>query len=125
MCAAAPRIHGSGPRSSRPRSGREAEMGPFAVTATDPTLAGSEWSRRFFLQAAAATGLVIGFRLPRAGEASAATGDVLAPNAFVRIAPDDTVTVLAKHVEIGQGSHTGLATIVAEELDADWAQIRV
>jgi isoquinoline 1-oxidoreductase beta subunit len=100
-------------------------MGPFAVTATDPTLAGSEWSRRFFLQAAAATGLVIGFRLPRAGEASAATGDVLAPNAFVRIAPDDTVTVLAKHVEIGQGSHTGLATIVAEELDADWAQIRV
>ena len=50
---------------------------------------------------------------------------MLAPNAFVRIAPDNTVTIIAKHVEFGQGAHTGLATIVAEELDADWSQIRV
>ena len=48
-----------------------------------------------------------------------------APNAFVRIAPDNTVTIVAKHLEMGQGSHTGLATVVAEELDADWAQVRV
>jgi isoquinoline 1-oxidoreductase beta subunit len=41
------------------------------------------------------------------------------------VAPDNSVTVLAKHLEMGQGSYTGLATIVAEELDADWAQIRV
>src|SRR5262249_29946482 len=38
---------------------------------------------------------------------------------------DNTVTVLAKHIELGQGTYTGLATILAEELDADWSQIRV
>jgi isoquinoline 1-oxidoreductase beta subunit len=49
----------------------------------------------------------------------------LAPNAFLRIAPDNTVTVISKHVEFGQGIYTGLATIVAEELDAAWSQMRV
>ena len=42
----------------------------------------------------------------------------------MRIAPDDTVTVLIKHIEFGQGPYTGLATLVAEELDADWSQMR-
>ena len=46
------------------------------------------------------------------------------PNAFIRIAPDDTVTVIVKHLDKGQGIATGLSTIVAEELDADWAQMR-
>lgn len=46
------------------------------------------------------------------------------PNAFLRIAPDDTVTVIAKHLEMGQGPFTGLATLAAEELDADWSQMR-
>jgi isoquinoline 1-oxidoreductase subunit beta len=73
-------------------------------------------------------GLIIGFRLPRRGlaeEAVAAAPVDFMPNAFVRIAPDNTVTVFAKHVEFGQGSYTGLATVLAEELDADWAQVRV
>jgi isoquinoline 1-oxidoreductase beta subunit len=72
-------------------------------------------------------GLVIGLRLPRAAEARAvaAGGTQLVPNAFVRIAPDDTVTVMSKHIEFGQGTYTGLATILAEELDADWATVRV
>ena len=48
-----------------------------------------------------------------------------APNAFLRIGADNSVTVIAKHVEMGQGAYTGIATIVAEELDADWAQVRV
>ena len=48
-----------------------------------------------------------------------------APNAFVRIGPDNTVTVIVKHLEMGQGTYTGLPTLVAEELDADWSQIRV
>lgn len=45
------------------------------------------------------------------------------PNAFVRILPDDRVEVVMKHLEMGQGTYTGLATLVAEELDADWSQI--
>ena len=47
------------------------------------------------------------------------------PNAFLRIGSDDSVTVIAKHVELGQGAYTGIATIAAEELDADWERIRV
>lgn len=47
------------------------------------------------------------------------------PNAFVRIGADSSVTVIAKHLEMGQGTYTGLATLVAEELDADWSQVRV
>lgn len=47
------------------------------------------------------------------------------PNAFVRITPDDQVIVIAKHLEMGQGTYTGLATLVAEELDADWSRVTV
>ena len=42
-----------------------------------------------------------------------------------RIAPDSTVTVLSAHMDMGQGVYTGVATLVAEELDADWSQMRV
>jgi isoquinoline 1-oxidoreductase subunit beta len=81
--------------------------------------------RRFLQGAAAATaGLTIGFHWAGHSRAIAATSDVLAPNAFVRVAPDNTVTVMIKHVEMGQGIYTGLSTIVAEELDADWSQVR-
>ncbi|HEY8615725.1 xanthine dehydrogenase family protein molybdopterin-binding subunit [Phenylobacterium sp.] len=44
---------------------------------------------------------------------------------FLRISPDGWVTVLSKHIEFGQGNHAGLAAIVAEELGADWAKVRV
>ncbi len=47
------------------------------------------------------------------------------PNAFVRITPDDRVTVIVKHLEMGQGTYTGIATLVAEELDAAWSQVDV
>ena len=49
----------------------------------------------------------------------------LEPNAFVRIATDNRVTVIVKHLEMGQGTYTGLATLLAEELDAAWSQIDV
>ncbi|MBP2562705.1 isoquinoline 1-oxidoreductase beta subunit [Neorhizobium galegae] len=85
-------------------------------------------TRRGFL---AGSGLVIGVAiapkmLPAAPTGVHAGGDAaLAPmNAFVKIGTDDTVTVLAKHIEFGQGPFTGLATLVAEELDADWSQMR-
>ena len=72
-------------------------------------------------------GLVLGLRVdPASASASEDEGPgIFAPNAFVRIAPDDTVTVLSKHIEFGQGTYTGLATLVAEELDADWSTVRV
>ncbi|SMG49209.1 xanthine dehydrogenase family protein molybdopterin-binding subunit [Paraburkholderia susongensis] len=88
-------------------------------------------SRRTFLKAAgavAAVGLTIGFEWTGTGRrALAATMPeaTFAPNAFLRVAPDNSVTVIAKHVEMGQGAYTGIATIVAEELDANWQDVRV
>ena len=85
-------------------------------------------SRRNFLQGAA--GLTLALYLPGAA-AAAATGATASappafePNAFLRIGADNTVTVISKHLEMGQGTYTGLATIVAEELDAAWAHVRV
>ncbi|WP_022949880.1 xanthine dehydrogenase family protein molybdopterin-binding subunit [Methylohalobius crimeensis] len=88
-------------------------------------------SRRRFLKASAVigTGLVLGACLPSAfkgGGKQAATFSQEAgfvPNAFVRIGTDDRVTVIIKHLEMGQGTYTGLTTLVAEELDADWSQV--
>src|SRR3546814_16211696 len=47
------------------------------------------------------------------------------PNAFIRIGADDSVTIVSKHIEFGQGPYTGLATLAADELDADWSQLPV
>src|SRR5881396_1750678 len=85
-------------------------------------------TRRTAVQSMA--GLVIGLYLPRglraasAAPTTAAPSPPFAPNAFVRIGTDNTVTVLIKHIEFGQGPFTGLSTLVAEELDADWSQMR-
>jgi isoquinoline 1-oxidoreductase beta subunit len=83
-------------------------------------------SRRSFLKGAAAVGagLTLAFSLPLSrARAEPKTSAALVP-AFLRIAPDNTVTVIIKHHEMGQGVTTGLTTIVAEELDADMAQMR-
>lgn len=81
-------------------------------------------SRRRFLQGSA--GLIIAMQLPsmsgKAVHASEQQSE-FAPNAFLRIDTDSQVTVLIKHIEIGQGAYTGLATLAAEELDADWNQM--
>ena len=88
-------------------------------------------SRRGFLKTSATlgAGLVIGFHFAPKGSRAQPGGppapQSFPPNAFVRIAPDNTVTVISKHTEMGQGIYTGLATMIAEELDADWAQMRV
>ena len=92
-------------------------------------------SRRNFLiaSAAGAGALIIGCAFGEGAEAKeAANGNKAGigpkaspmPDAFIRIAPDDSVTVLIKHLDMGQGVTTGLTTIVAEELDADWSQMR-
>ena len=88
-------------------------------------------SRRDFLKAGAGLTLGIAARGAfaqagpgRAGGKAVASG-TFEPNAFVRIGADNRVTVVVKHLEMGQGTYTGLPTLVAEELDADWGQIRV
>jgi isoquinoline 1-oxidoreductase beta subunit len=78
-------------------------------------------SRRDFIKGSGA--LVLGVALPASGFAQM-KAQSFAPNAFVRIGSDNTVTVIVKHLEMGQGTYTGLPTLVAEELDADWPQIR-
>jgi isoquinoline 1-oxidoreductase beta subunit len=83
-------------------------------------------SRRGFLKLISVTagaGLVL--QLPNAQAAQTNAGDELAPNDFLRIAPDNRITVMVKHLEMGQGAYTGLSTLVAEELDADWDLIDV
>ncbi|MEP7062957.1 MAG: xanthine dehydrogenase family protein molybdopterin-binding subunit [Betaproteobacteria bacterium] len=87
--------------------------------------AGTGISRRVFLKAAAATGagLTLAVYTGRAA-AQAAAGARVDPSAFVKIGTDNTVTVLVKHLEMGQGTFTGLPTLVAEELDAAWSQVR-
>src|ERR1700685_1188890 len=99
---------------------------------TTPTRSARE-SRRTFLKGAGGASvmaLTIGFEWigatrRAAAAAMPASGAPFAPNAFLRIGADNSVTVIAKHLEMGQGAYTGIATIVAEELDADWAQVRV
>src|SRR5438477_244090 len=82
-------------------------------------------TRREFVETSA--GLVISFYLPAhrrdAGPDPADAG--FAPNAWLRIGADDVVTLTVDKSEMGQGSQTGLAMILAEELEADWAKVRL
>ena len=80
-------------------------------------------SRRNFIKA---SGLVIGFTLPVASRlAQAATPAEFKPNAYLRVGADDRVTVVVGLSEMGQGVHTAIPQLVAEELDADWTRVRV
>lgn len=95
--------------------------------APPPTL-----DRRNFLKvsALAGGGLLVGTYL-RFGSASAqaqsapANATEFAPNAFIRIAPDGTVSLIASNSEMGQGAKTALPMIIAEELDVRWEQVEV
>ncbi len=85
-------------------------------------------SRRDFLKTSSAIGggLVIGFFIPgttRFANAEQAPVAPSAPNAFLHITPDNKVTVQINRLEFGQGVHTSLTMIIADELDADWSQM--
>ena len=94
-------------------------------------------SRRTFIKATALVvgGLVIAFNIPNAkrfllpGATPESTGadasKLPAPNAFLRIGTDNTITVMLAHSEMGQSIWTTLPMLIAEELDADWSKIKV
>src|SRR5271170_3764889 len=87
--------------------------------------------RRSFLQTGAAVsgGLLVSMYVPLAAKAgkalAAAEKNEYAVNALVHIAPDDIVTVISAHSEMGQGIDTSLPMLLNEELEADWARVRV
>jgi isoquinoline 1-oxidoreductase subunit beta len=102
-----------------------------AVGVAPLAVVGRGLTRRAVLATGTGGGLVLavggfwpgGARAAAPGAEGAATGP-LAPNAFVRVGTDNLVTIVCKHHEMGQGNTTGLATMTADELDADWALVR-
>ena len=85
--------------------------------------ASGKLSRRGFLGASASAGLVVAFHIPFAGTALAQGAQAPEVNAWVVVKPDDTVIIRIARSEMGQGTLTGLAQLVAEELDCDWAKV--
>jgi isoquinoline 1-oxidoreductase beta subunit len=86
----------------------------------------TKFSRRALLKAGLAlgAGLTIGFELPARRRADG-QGKVFAPNAWVRIDRDGVVTIINEKSEMGQGTLTTMAMIVADELDADWSKVKI
>jgi isoquinoline 1-oxidoreductase beta subunit len=86
----------------------------------------SKLSRRAFVvgtTAAAGGGLALGFHMPAAGAPAHAESAGAEVNAWVVIKPDDTCMIRIARTEMGQGTRTGLAQLVAEELECDWKKV--
>ena len=85
-------------------------------------------SRRTFIvtSIAAGGGLLLGVYLPRSIRAAAQVAqETFAPNAFVRIRPDDSITLVMPQVEMGQGTYTSMSMLIAEELEVPLEQVGV
>src|SRR6476659_10512998 len=94
-----------------------------------PEVAQKGLSRRTFLVtgAAAGGGLLLGFYLPARidAKAQAISNEVFRPNAFVRICPDDSITLVMPQVEMGQGTYTSLPMLIAEELEVELTKVNL
>ena len=84
----------------------------------------SPLNRREFVVAgvAAGGGLVVGFYLPHGAKSGPPT---FSPNAYVRVTPENKITIVVARSEMGQGIRTALPMILAEELEADWKRIEI
>src|ERR1700675_4415263 len=81
--------------------------------------------REFLVKTAALTGgLALGVRLPISAQAAATAAPGPEVTHWILIQPDDTVVVRIARSELGQGTFTGLAMLVAEELECDWGKVR-
>jgi len=90
----------------------------------------TSWNRRAFIKTGvAASGIVVFGVAIRRGDPTAAVRNLVASDdeslfdAWLKISPDNTVTAIIPHAEMGQGVHTSLAMMLADELDADWAGV--
>src|SRR5690606_37976995 len=99
-------------------------MLPFRINAA----AARATRRQFLIGTAAAAGLLVGYRMLPATPAAAQAGDASGASPFqgyVEITPDNRIVIHSSQFEMGQGSYFGIATLVMEELDGDWAQVDV
>lgn len=87
----------------------------------------TQTSRRAFLKAGAAAsgGLLMALHLPGTLGQAMAAGTVNTPNAWVHIGDDNSITILSSHSEMGQGVHTSMPMLVAEELNVELSQVKV
>jgi len=121
-------MKGNDPRFSPNTSLREVVR---AIEADSQTTTASDLSRRSFLKLSgvAGGGLVLALCLGGTSRALTAAGSPLTtefvPNAFIRVSPDGSILIYSKGPEIGQGIKTAFPMIIAEELDADWSDVRV
>ncbi|MCU0401876.1 MAG: molybdopterin-dependent oxidoreductase [Algoriphagus sp.] len=90
-----------------------------------------KWTRRAFIGAGLLSGgaLVIGVAIRPGNRASEVAGLIAKDgetmmNIWLKIAPDNTVTAIIPHAEMGQGVHTTLAMMLADEMDADWSKVK-
>ncbi|MEY4941112.1 MAG: hypothetical protein RIQ93_2847, partial [Verrucomicrobiota bacterium] len=93
-----------------------------------PTLAGPVSRRDFFkLTGLAGGGFALAFyiRSGATGSAAETTANDFAPNAFIRISPSGSVTIVSKQPEMGQGVKTSLPMIIAEQLEVPWKEITI
>src|SRR5436189_3005821 len=96
-------------------------------------MSANDTTRRDFIRASAIAGggLLLGFRLPTHSRLTSALASLapaaesFAPNAWIRIAADGAISIVADRSEMGQGVNTALPMLIAEELDADWNSIRI